>query len=237
MTLGATKMKRRRWIFAALIFLLSGAASIGRNPYLPVIHAADYQTKINNPYFPLTPGAVLKYEEKSGGETNESEVTVARETKEIMGIRCVGVHDIVMQGGAIKEETWEWYAQDKQGNVWQFANATQEHKASGRMSREGSWEAGVDAAQPGIVMPGVAKPGPAYRQQYLAGKAEDMGQVIATNESVAVPAGSFSGCLLTKEWSMLESGTERKWYAKGVGVVRAEGTGGEVLVLISIKHP
>jgi hypothetical protein len=64
-----------------------------------------------------------------------------------------------------------------------------------------------------------------------------MGQVVATNETVAVPAGTFAGCVKTKDWSLLESGNEYKWYARGIGVVRTQSTGGEVATLMSIKRP
>ena len=216
---------------------LTGAIVVGGEPYKPTIDPGNFQTTVDNPYFPLVPGTTLKYEEKAGGQTSDNEVTVTADTKEIMGIKCVVVHDVVTAEGALKEDTYDWYAQDKQGNVWYFGEATKEFKAGGRVSHKGSWEAGVMGAQPGIIMPGEAKPGKAYRQEYSPHNAEDMGQVVAANESATVPAGTFSGCVKTKDWSLLESGSEYKWYAKGVGVVRMQTTGGEMATLISIKRP
>ena len=64
-----------------------------------------------------------------------------------------------------------------------------------------------------------------------------MGQVVALNESVTVPAGTFTDCVRTKEWSLLEPGDEYKWYAKGVGVVKEEATDGTVAELLSITKP
>jgi hypothetical protein len=183
------------------------------------------------------PGTILKYQEKGGGETSEKEITVTSETKEILGVKCVVVHDVVTQRGEVREDTYDWYAQDKQGAVWYFGEATRELKAGGRISHEGSWEPGVKGAQPGIVMPGDPKPGKPYRQEYSPNIAEDMGQVIAINETVTVPAGTFNGCVKIKEWSMLESGNEYQWYAKAVGVVRTENTARETSALISIKRP
>ena len=95
----------------------------------------------------------------------------------------------------------------------------------------------MGGAQPGIAMPGPVKPGAAYRQEYLAGEAEDMGQIIAIAEKVTVPAGSYTDCVRTKEWSMLESGTARKWYAKGIGCIRAQGPGRELATLVSVTRP
>ena len=147
------------------------------------------------------------------------------------------VHDVVNSADGLKKDTYDWYAQDKQGTVWYFGEATIEFKSGGRRSAEGSWEAGVKGAQPGIIMPGDPQPGKPYRQEYMPGKAEDMAQIIATNQAMTAPAGTFTACVKTKDWSMLESGNEYKWYAKGVGVVRTQSTGGEVATLMSIKRP
>ena len=219
------------------IVVLTGALVIGGEPYRPVIAPANFQSKVDNAYFPFVPGTVLKYQEKGGGETSEKEIIVTSETKEILGVKCVVVHDVVTQKGAVREDTYDWYAQDKQGTVWYFGEATREFKAGGRISHEGSWEAGVKGAQPGIVMLGDPKPGKPYRQEYSPTIAEDMGQVVATDETVTVPAGTFSGCVKIREWSMLESGNEYQWYAKGIGVVRTQNTARETSTLISITRP
>src|ERR1700716_1366823 len=226
-----------RYRLSIVIIALTGGFTVGGEPYKPTVDPANFQSKVDNPYFPLVPGTTLKYEEKGGGETSENEITVTSETKTIMGVKCTGVHDVVMENGAVKEDTFDWYAQDKQGSVWYFGEATKEFKAGGRVSHEGSWEAGVKGGQPGIIMLGNPKPGKPYRQEYSPNNAEDMGQVVATNESVTVPAGTFNGCVKTKDWSLLESGNEYKWYAKGVGVVQAKTTKGELETLISIKRP
>ncbi len=86
-------------------------------------------------------------------------------------------------------------------------------------------------------MPAEAKPGRPYQQDYYAGRAEDMGQIMALGETVTVPAGTFTNCLRTKEWSLLESGSEKRWYAPGIGFVRSEAVGGEVVTLLAIKRP
>ncbi len=219
------------------IVALTSAFVIGGEPYKPTIDPANFQSKVDNPYFPLVPGTTLKYEEKAGGETDENEITVMSDTKVIMGVKCTVVHDVVREKGAVKEDTLDWYAQDKQGSVWYFGEETKEFKAGGRVSHEGSWEGGIKGGQPGIIMPADPKPGNPYRQEYSPNNAEDMGQIVATNETVTVPAGTFTGCVKTKDWSLLESGNEYKWYAKGVGVVQAKTTKGEVEGLLSIKRP
>jgi hypothetical protein len=206
-------------------------------PYHPRIDPANFQATVDNPYFPLVPGTSFKFVEKLGKRVSEDVVTVTHDTKVILGVTCVVVHDRLTKKGVVKEETFDWYAQDKQGNVWYFGEDTKELNAHGKVSTGGSWEAGVNGAQPGIMMMGRPAPGAPYRQEYQKGVAEDMGQVVAVNDSVTVPYGTFTGCVRTKDSSMLEAGTEKKWYAKGIGVVRTESTTNEVATLVSVTRP
>jgi hypothetical protein len=230
--------RSNRPILVSLLFLagtvFAGHVLAKGGDYHPAIDPANFQTTIDNPYFPLVPGTVFNFVEKLGKKTSDNEVAVTKDTKVIMGVTCVVVHDTVKEMGVLKEETFDWYAQDKQGNVWYFGEATKEFLKHDKVSTEGSWEAGVDGAEPGIVMKGQPAIGEAYRQEYYAGQAEDMGQIVALDEPATVPYGSFTGCVKTKEWSMLEAGHEFKWYAKGLGCVRTEATTKEVATLVSV---
>ncbi|MEO5989016.1 MAG: hypothetical protein ABIU54_03305 [Candidatus Eisenbacteria bacterium] len=217
--------------------IAAGVAHPAKSVYAPRIEPANFQSGVDHPYFPLKPGTKLRYVEKEGSEVRDNRVAVTSETKTIMGVECVVVHDELWIGGKLFEDTYDWYAQDKKGNVWYFGEDTREFHAGGKVDTHGSWLAGVGGAQPGIVMPAPVTPGAAYRQEYLAGEAEDMGQIIAVAEKVTVPAGSYTNCVRIKEWSMLESGTARKWYAKGIGCIRAQGPGREVSTLTSVTHP
>jgi len=234
------RYRRYMGMFLTQLFLwnaimgLSATKLVGQ-VYNPQINPADFQTTVDNPWFPLVPGTTFTYREQIGGSKSENVVTVTHDTKVIMGVTCIVVSDIVKEKGVIIEETTDWYAQDKQGNVWYFGEDTKEYLARGKVSTKGSWEAGVDGAQPGIIMKGDPVPGEPYRQEYYAGEAEDMGQVIAVNDSVTVPYGKFTGCVKTKEWSMLEPGSENKWYARGIGNVKTKSSSNdEISVLISI---
>jgi len=226
----------RRAFFSAVAVIAAAAVALAAK-YQPQIDPANFQSKIDNRYFPLVPGTRYEYLETVMGETFSRETTVTSKTKTIMGVKCVIVHDILTANGEIKEDTYDWYAQDKQGTVWYFGEATIEMKPGHRRSSAGSWEAGDRGALPGIVMPGEAKPSGPYRQEYYPNWAEDMGQIVAVGETVIVPAGTFTNCLRTKEWSLLESGGEKRWYAPGVGFVRSEAVGSELVVLVSIKGP
>jgi hypothetical protein len=225
-------------IFSILCFAFVGVVRAEKNTKkAPVIDPNNFQKVVANPYYPLVPGTIYKYIETNGKDTSEDEQTVMPDTKEIIGVTCTIVHDVVKVNGVVKEETFDWYAQDKQGTVWYFGEDTKEFKGEGKVSTEGSWQTGVDGAQPGIIMVSQPVPGKPYKQEYLKGKAEDMGQIIRVGDTMTVPYGTFVGCVKTKDWSMLEPGHEYKWYAKGIGVIREESTDGDKSVLISVIKP
>jgi hypothetical protein len=219
----------------ACLFFAVSTAFAGK-PYRPVIVPEHFTHVVDNPYFPLVPGTTAHFIEKDGRDKREIKVVVTHETKMVMGVKCVVVHDTVMLDGKLLEDTYDWYAQDKEGAAWYFGEATKEFKIGGRVFTEGSWEAGVKGAQPGIVMPAHPRVGERYRMEYAANEAEDVGRIAALDETVTVPFGTFKECVRTREWSMLESGTSTKWYAKGVGLVRDESASGEVATLISLTR-
>ena len=88
------------------------------------------------------------------------------------------------------------------------------------VSTDGSWEWGVDGALPGIIMwaDPAAHLDEEYRQEYYEGEAEDWGRVVALNQTVVVPLGTFTGCSRTEDWNDLENGSlENKYYCPGIG--------------------
>ncbi len=203
----------------------SGGSGGDAGAYAVTIVPSDFSTTIDNPFLPWPPGMVLTYVED---ETETIHITVTNETKTVMGVECVVVHDELSDAdGLVIEDTYDWYAQDKDGNVWYFGEDTNEYDDMGVANPAGSWEAGVDGALPGIAMPGEAVVGEPYRQEYYAGEAEDMGQIIEVDQEVTVPAGTYSGCLVTKDWSLLTPQVvEHKHFCPGIGNVRAETISG-----------
>jgi len=145
---------------------------------------------------------------------------VTRDHKTILGVAVTVVHDRQIENGEVLEDTFDWYAQDRDGNVWYMGEATKTLSGGQVVSTEGSWQAGVDGAQAGIIMLGQPEVGDAYRQEYSPGVAEDQAKVLSLDESVPVIAGIFTGCLETGERTALEPGDrEFKYYARGVGTV------------------
>jgi hypothetical protein len=197
----------------------SVATSPSAGVYNPKIDPANFASLVDNPLYPLKPGTVLAYTVNKEGATEKVVITVTRETRKILGVTTTVVHDVVTEGGQVTEDTYDWYAQDREGNVWYFGEATTKTEG-GKSSTEGSWEAGVNGAKPGVIMEAHPKVGDIYRQEYAVAVAEDRAEILSLNESVTVRKGSFSGCLKTKDYSLLKPDlVENKVYCPGVGQV------------------
>jgi hypothetical protein len=166
-------------------------------------------------------------------------VEVTHETRTILGVPCVVVHDTVVIDGKLREDTRDYFAQDKVGNVWYFGEATATFDSNSLVTGVvGSWLGGVNQAKPGIVMEANPKIGDVYRQEFLLGTAEDLAMVVGKNKTVSVPFGKFHNALETKETSGLEPGAkENKFYVAGVGnVLVVDLVGGERDELLTITH-
>jgi hypothetical protein len=195
---------------------------------------------VDHPFFPLPPGARWVYEGGGEAEGEVDTVVVTSQTKMILGVVCTVVHDEVARNGDPVEITDDYYAQDVDGNVWYFGEATAEYANGAVTGTAGSWEAGRDGAQPGIIMPAAPVVGATYRQEFYAGEAEDVAMAVRTDGAADVPAGQFTGALVTEDWTPLEPDiVEHKTYARDVGIVMEELVrgGDETFVLVSFDMP
>jgi hypothetical protein len=199
----------------------SSSAARAATP-IPVLPSpSDFVTRIDNKYFPLRPGTTFLFRGTQEGKARRVSVFVTHKTKTILGIRAVVVLDQVFVDGKREEKTFDWYAQDKHGNVWYLGEDSSDFVNGKWVRSDGSWETGVKGAKAGIVMKANPSVGDVYRQEYYAGHAEDMAKVLSRNKSVSVPYGSFEHALETSEWTPLERGVlEHKYYVKGIGNVR-----------------
>ena len=204
---------------------------------------SQFTTRIDNPWWPMRPRSRWVYRETdTDGARQKVVVTVTPRTKRIAnGITARVVHDAVTEHGAPLEITDDYYAQDRCGNIWYLGENTKEYENGTVTSTSGSFEAGVDGAQGGVVVPAKPTPGLAYRQEYYRGEAEDRAQVISLTDQAEAPYGHFGRgrILLTREWNPLEPKTlELKFYARGVGPVLAIGVSGgsDREELVSVKR-
>jgi hypothetical protein len=236
---------------AAALLIVAGAAAAATSPppgqlapihgtYAPKIDPANFVASINNRYLPYKPGTRFHFEGVRGTTPQTDDEVVLHRTKRILGVSSTVVRDTVSEHGRAVERTDDWYAQDKQGNVWYMGEDAFDLK-NGRFVKAGdSWKSGVNGAQPGIIMPAHPRPGDAYRQEYYPpGKALDQARVLRLTGTRTVPAGSFKHLLVTSERSPLEPQTEQKYYAPGLGEVAERVVKGhhEEFKLVSVTKP
>ena len=199
----------------------------------------QWASQIDNPYVPLTPGTTLTYRGKVDGKTVTDVFAVTHATKQIEGVTATVIHDQVFQGSQLLEDTFDWFAQDANGNVWYFGEDTKELDHGTVISTEGSWQAGVNKANAGIFMPANPAVGDFFKQEDAKNVAEDCTRIVDLGASVATPYVSSNDALKTEEFSLLEPGVlDNKYYVKGIGNV-AERTvqgGNDVLNLVSVTH-
>jgi hypothetical protein len=207
--------------------------------YSPSLDPANFVRAIDNSYFPLRPGTIFHYRGYSGATPQTDDMVVTRQTKRILGITCAVVRDTVSEHGKPVERTFDWYAQDKHGNVWYMGEDSLELK-NGRLVRaDDSWQSGVNGGKPGIIMQGNPQPGDVYRQEYYPpGGALDQARVLGASTSVTVPYGTYKRPLATVEWSPVEPQLEKKYYAAGIGEIKEQVVQGghERFQLVAITH-
>jgi hypothetical protein len=205
-------------------------------PVLPVFDPANFVAGVNNPWFPLPVGLTWTYQKDTDEGLEEVVVTVLPQTKTILGVVCVVVHATETLDGELVEDTFDWYAQDADGNVWYLGEDSTEFENGMPVSTAGSWEAGVAGAQAGIIMLADPPIGLTYAQESAPGIAEDMATVLALDAAAVVPFGAFAPCLQTEDFTPLEPGiSEWKYYAQGIGLILEEDEDGERTELVSVQ--
>ena len=248
------KKYKRKLVFVLVILLIMLAAVImgflqqinkselqinDTEEYNPDINPGDFTSIVTNKYFTLTPGKKMIYESETQDGLERIEVYITNEKKLVMGIETAVVWDRVWLNDELIEDTRDWYAQDKEGNVWYFGEDSKTLVDNKVVSTKGSWEAGIDNAKPGIIMMANPQVGESYRQEYYKGEAEDKADVLSLNELVKVSFGEFSNCIKTLDYTSLEPDVkENKYYCSEVGsfVLEVDADTQERVELISIEQ-
>ncbi len=185
------------------------------------------------------PGTAYHYQGVRGKTPQTDDEVVTSQTKQILGIACTVVRDTVSEHGVAVERTLDYYAQDTEGNVWYMGEDSFELQHGQMVRASDSWLSGVKGGEPGIIMPANPQPNEQYRQEYYPpGKALDEATVLDLDGSIKVPYGSYSGLLVTSEYSPLEPQTEQKYYAPGLGEIAERVVKGhhEEFQLVSVTH-
>jgi hypothetical protein len=223
-------MKKKSLYLCAAIVLISFASckkDAARQPdltYNPVISSANFTspTNLTNPYFPATPGKKYVYEGQTSEGLEHIEEQRLTSTKTILGITCIEVEFKAFLNGKLIERALDWYAQDNSGVVWYFGEAVDNYNTNGTLKdHNGSWEAGVDGAKPGTIMPANPQAGMPYREEYYFNHAEDRAEITGTGLTVTISFGNYTNCIKTRNWTELEPDlNENKFYAPGIGLVK-----------------
>ena len=234
---------RLAFVTLGIAAVLAAVASVAQAKWvrLQLPDPGDFVSEIDNPLFPLEPGTTFSYEGESDGEPMTDVMYVTHDTIEILGVECVVVMDQVFDAeGYLAEDTLDYYAQDSDGNVWYMGEDTAELDHDGNvLSTEGTWRAGVDDAEAGIIMEAHPKKADHYRQEYLKDEAEDEAKVQSLDESLCTDYDCYEHLVAIKEWTGLEVGiAEVKYYKEGIGFVYSQIThgGDETLQLVSVTH-
>ena len=214
---------------AVMLASIPGAGAAPRttagSTYEPVLDPANFVSVIDNPYYPLPVGRVLTYKDEARATDT---ITVTNQTKVIEGITTTVVtQKLVARQGKTLEKTTDWFAQDKQGNVWYMGEATKAYLPGGQVDPSGSWQAGVNGGQPGMIMEANPQIPDAYRQEYLKGEAEDTAWITGRGGSLTVPYGTVHNVLTSLEHTALEPDViDMKIYAPGLGIVMEQAVAG-----------
>jgi hypothetical protein len=211
-------------------FLIDNPAGVVENvEYTPDIDPEEFTIEVDNPYLPLVPGRTLTYQD--GNE--RVVVAVTDSTRTVMGVEVRVVRDREYDGDRLIEDTEDWFAQDNDGNVWYFGEATAECRDGTITTRAGEWQAGVDGAQPGIVMLAAPRVGDYYRQEFYRGRAEDMARVRELGATITHDGITYRDVLVTEDFTPLEPGQiEHKMYAPDVGLIQEGPAGGAAVRLV-----
>ena len=215
---------------ALALVLVFGSAVAGRSQPVAAIGlecppfpgAGAFVDRIDNRYMPMIPGTTYVFRGSEDGEEQRNTVEVTHETKTIFGVNAVVVRDTVSdKRGRLIEQTLDWFAQDVAGNVWYLGEDSKDYENGQVVSTEGSWEAGVDGALPGIVMAAQPHKGDAYGQECAPPDAEDEARIIDLKSPVKTPGADYGHALQIRESTPLEPGVaEDKFYAPCIGLVK-----------------
>jgi len=146
--------------------------------------------------------------------------TVTNVWRRVDNVRAVAVLDQDIDAGQTSQESLDYLAQDKKGNVW-FVGAYTELYEGGRfVTNQDSWLAGVGGGQAGILMPSNpttrTTPWSIARSPFADA---DAAEVVKRGVSKCVPYGCFKDVLVIREGKATRLDNEFKYYAPGVGLI------------------
>ena len=217
---------------------LAGACGspAGATTLIPSFTAAtfDPDQEINNRYFPLGPSykATIKamgVDEDGAPIEERSDLSYGGPGRVILGVQTTAQRDMAFEGGRLVEDTFDYYAQDTDGNVWYMGEDVINYiyDDAGSLvatNNESAWIAGENGAMPGWIMPADPVSDLAYFQEVApADGALDEARIWATGLTVEAGGQIFEDVLSVYETTSLDQeAREFKYYAPDVGLIRVE---------------
>jgi uncharacterized membrane protein YkoI len=191
------------------------------------IDPANFVSEINNPYFSLIPGRKYYFEGiDSEGHKIKKQLLASDKTRQVLGVSTQALWERRWVDDLLSKDEKHWYAQDKDGNVWLFAEDAVNLFDGFLQSPGESWVAGENNAKAGIVVPANPTVGATFTNAF-DGTNTDSSEILAVNEKVSVPSDSFNDCLKIKESSLDANSTttiETNYYCKNVANLAKETT-------------
>ena len=185
------------------------------------VDKADLASVGTNRFFVLVPGFQAVLEGKDGGKPAVLTITVLPETKRVDGVETRVVEEREMVNGQLVEVSRNYFAISRRtGDVFYFGEDVDDYRDGKVTGHGGAWLSGVGGARFGLIMPGAPRRGARYYQEIAPKVAMDRAEVISLTAEMKVAAGTFTNCLRTRESSAIEGGSEDKWYAAGVGLIK-----------------
>ncbi len=182
---------------------------------------SDFVARVDNPWFPLSPGTRWVYRRYTTVDTQTLVATVLAAPHEVGGVATTAVR---WQWRRTDRRTTtvavRWYAQDLAGNVWWFGQHVA--RASPRLDELAtrSWRAGRAGARAGLLVAAHPRVGDGYANGYRPGVVERRSTVVSLDSTVAVPRRTYRGTLMTRDLSGIAvHRLVQSFFASGVGLV------------------
>lgn len=226
-------------LLSGFLVLGHGHTRLAAEAYNPIINPAEFTTKIDNPYFSWPIGKKMIFEARTEDGLERIEITITGETRRIMGVETLVYLDREFLNGELVEETKDYIAQDKDGNVWFFGENVDNYVNGTLKNHAGAWIAGVGGAKPGIWIKARHVVDDSYRQEYLKGEAEDMAKIVAVGLTITTSVDTYKNCTKTYDWTPLDpEAQEHKYYCPDVGglVLVEDLTNGERVDLKKVEY-
>jgi len=216
------------------ILLLSPGRAAAQDPDFTADFDRDrctFTSVGSNPYFPLWPGYALQLagedEDDEGAAVNINlRITVLAQTELVDGVLTRVVEEMEEEDGELIEVSRNFFALCREtGDVWYFGEDVDIYEDGEIIDHAGAWRAGIDGAEPGILMPATPLLGARHLQEKAPGVALDQAEVVSLDEMLTLPFGTLQDLLKVEEHSTLDAGIfSEKWYAHGIGLVKDGAT-------------